>query len=191
MFILLLGLFLFLGAHSVRIYGDGLRAGFIARSGEGAWKGLYALVSLAGLGLIIYGYGQARYAPALYPLPAGLAHLTFVLVPLAFICVIAAYWPANHIKAFLGDPMVAGVGLWALGHLLVKATPAAVLLFGAFLVWAAADYLSLRRRRAGAPPPGPKPRALNTILVIVSGVAAGGIFAMALHKLLIGVAPMG
>lgn len=191
MIFLLLGLILFLGAHSVRIYADDFRTAFIAQRGEGPWKGLYALASLLGFGLIIFGYGQARYAAPLYILPPGLLHLTFALVPLAFILVVAANWPANHIKALIRDPMVAGVGLWAFAHLLVKASPPAIALFGGFLLWALVDFLSLRKRRSGAPMEGPPPRAINTLLVVIVGVAAGGVFAMALHKLLIGVSPMG
>ena len=118
-----------------------------------------------------------------------LTHLTFALVWLGFICVVAAYWPGNHIKRWLGDPMVFGVGLWALGHLLAKATPAALVLFGAFLAWAVADYVSLRRRAPGTT--GAKAGVLNTALVVVVGSILAGVFVHWLHKWLIGVAPMG
>ena len=57
---LILGLLLFLGMHSVRIFAKGWRSQVIAQRGGGAWKGLYALVSLVGFGLIVWGYGQAR-----------------------------------------------------------------------------------------------------------------------------------
>ena len=63
MSVLILGLLLFLGAHSVRIVADGWRARTIARLGPGAWKGLYSLVSLAGFALIVWGWGLARPLP--------------------------------------------------------------------------------------------------------------------------------
>jgi uncharacterized membrane protein len=186
---LIAGLALFLGAHSVQIFAGQWREGLINRLGAGGWKGLYSLVSLAGFGLIIFGYGQARSAAPLYGLPAGLAPVSFGLVWAGFICLVAAYWPGNHIKRWIGDPMVFGVGLWALGHLLVKATPAALILFGAFLVWAVMDYVSLRRRSAGQSPAPAK--ALNTILVVLTGTIIAAVFVHWLHALLIGVSPLG
>ena len=186
---LILGLALFLGAHSVRIFADGWRDGLIARLGAGPWKGLYTLVSLAGLGLIVFGYGRARGTAPLYALPPGLAHLTALLVWLGFICLVAAYWPGNHIKRALRDPMVFGVGLWALGHLLANASAAALALFGGFLAWAIADYVSLRRRAAGTTAPAAS--VANTIGVVVTGTILAGVFAMGLHLRLIGVAPLG
>jgi uncharacterized membrane protein len=185
---LILGLVLFLGAHSTQIFAAGLREGLIRRLGAGPWKGLYSLLSLAGFGLIIFGYGQARGGAPLYQLPPSLVHLTFVLVWLGFIAVVAAYWPSNHIKLWLGDPMVFGVGLWALGHLLANATPAALILFGGFLVWAIADYVSLRARSAGSPVVA---KLQNTVLVFITGSILAGVFALWLHRLLIGVSPFG
>ena len=63
MTILLLGLVVFLGIHSARVFAEGPRQAFIARRGENAWKGLYTLVSLAGFVLIVWGYGLARQQP--------------------------------------------------------------------------------------------------------------------------------
>jgi uncharacterized membrane protein len=186
---LVAGLALFLGAHSVQIFAAGLREGVIRRLGTGPWKGLYSLVSLTGFGLIIFGFGQARGAAPIYDLPPVLSHLAFALVPLGFICIVAAYWPSNHIKVWLGDPMVFGVGLWALGHLLANATSAALALFGAFLVWAIMDYVSLRSRSAGAA--AGAARVQNTALVFIVGLILAAGFAIGLHGPLIGVSLRG
>lgn len=185
---LIAGLALFLGAHSVQIFASGWRAAVIARRGAGAWKGAYTLAALAGLVLIVWGYGQTRDVAPLYALPPGLRHATFGLVWAAFIAITAAYSPPNHIKAWLRDPMVFGIGLWALGHLLVRATPGALALFGAFFVWALADFVSLRLR-ANAPPPPPK--WTNTALTAVLGTLIAALFAHVLHVWLIGVSPFG
>jgi uncharacterized membrane protein len=187
------GLLLFLGAHSVRILADDWRASLIAARGAGAWRGLYALVSLTGFALIIYGYGQARGGAPVLPNLAGLRDAAMVLVTLGFICLVAAYWPRNHIKALLGDPMVFGVGLWALGHLLVKTTPSALVLFAAFLAWAVADYVSLRTRAkaASASAAGAPPTVGNTVFVVIVGSVVSAAFVLLLHRLLIGVAPLG
>lgn len=190
MTMLIVGLALFLGAHSVRIFADGWRENVIRHLGVGPWKGLYTLFSLAGFVLLIYGYGATRGTTPLYVLPHGLLHVTFLLVWAGFVCVTAAYWPGNHIKQILHDPMVFGVGLWALGHLLVNATPGALVLFGGFLAWAVVDFISLRRRGT-APASASAPKALNTMLVVITGTLLAAIFALVLHAMLIGVAPLG
>lgn len=184
---LIAGLALFLGAHAVQIFARGWRAAMIARIGEGGWKGAYSLASLAGLVLIVWGYGEARHAAPLYDLPHGLRHLTFALVWAGFIAIQAAYTPANHIKALLKHPMVFGVGLWALGHLLVRATPAGLALFGGFLAWAVIDYISLLGR--GTAPAG-APRWSNTLIAVSVGTTSGAIFVHLLHLWLIGVSPI-
>src|SRR5512141_3221359 len=111
---LLLGLLIFIGAHSVRIVAGGWRAGRIAQFGEMRWKGLYSLVSLAGLALIVGGYGLTREAPVdLWIPPLWTRHVTTLLTLPAFILLAAAYVPGNSFKAAIGHPMVAGVKLWA------------------------------------------------------------------------------
>ena len=189
MTLLIIGLALFLGSHSVQIFIPGVRAAVIGRIGANGWKGLYALLALAGFVLLIMGYGQAREAPALWTPPAGAVHATAGLVLIGFILNVAAYWPGNHIKAIVKDPMVLGVGAWALGHLLAKGTAPALALFGGFLVWAALDFVSLRLRPAA--PAGPAPRLVNTIGVVVVGAGVFAVFAFYLHGLLIGVKPFG
>jgi len=193
MVLLIIGLAVFLGAHSVQIFAPGLRAAFIAKRGAGPWKGLYAALSGVGFVLLIKGYADARAAPALWTRPEGAEPITAVLVLLGFILITAAYWPRNHIKAAVRDPMVLGVGCWALGHLVSKSSPPALALFGAFLVWAVLDFISLRLRPApaGGPSAGGPPSLINTAGVVVFGAALGIAFAVWGHPLLIGVRPFG
>ena len=144
---LVLGLLVFLGAHSVRLVADDWRTAQLARIGEARWKGVYSLISVVGLGLIVWGYGQARGAPlALWPSPVWTRHLAAVLTLPVFVLLVAAYLPRSHIKAWIGHPMVAGVALWALAHLLANGNLADLALFGSFLAWAVADFVSARRR---------------------------------------------
>jgi uncharacterized membrane protein len=189
--ILLLGLVLFLGAHSIRIFADGWRSAQIARLGEKPWKGLYALTSAIGFVLIIWGFGFARRAPVLlWAPPVGLRHLTFALVALAFVLIAAAYVPGNRIKSVLGHPMAAGTALWALGHLLVNGTANAVLLFAAFLVWAVASFVAGRRRDRAAGTTYPAGTVSRDAVTIVVGLVAWAVFGGFLHGWLIGVNPM-
>ncbi len=189
---LILGLVLFLGVHSVRIAADGWRSAQIARLGENAWKGLYSLVSIAGFALIIWGYGQARLAPqVLWATPKGMAHLASLLTLIAFVLLAAAYVPRNHLKARLRHPMILGVKLWALAHLLANNTLADLLLFGAFLLWAVLDFRAARQRDR-ANPPAPLPAsAASTGATVIIGLAAWAGFAFWAHAAWIGVRPIG
>jgi uncharacterized membrane protein len=187
---LILGLLMFLGVHSVRVVGDGWRAAQIARVGETLWKGLYSLAAAIGLALIIWGYHLAQALPVvLWTPPSWMRHLGALLTVPAFVLLAAAYVPRNRIKAAVGHPMVAAVKLWAFAHLLVNGTLAAILLFGAFLVWAVADFTSARRRDRVAGTRYPAGTASRDAVVVVVGLVAWALFAFLLHGWLIGVRP--
>lgn len=186
--LLILGLAIFLGVHSIRIFAEGWRNARRAAMGEMAWKGAYSLVSLIGLVLIVKGYGEARLSPSLlWVSPRWTAHLAALLTLLSFVLLTAAYVPGNAIKRRLQHPMVLGVKVWALAHLIANGTLADLVLFGSFLVWAILCFRSARRREqapvAGAASP------LATALTVVIGLTAWAAFAMWGHAALIGVQP--
>ncbi len=114
---LVLGLVLFLGAHSVRIVAEGWRTQMVERLGVNGWKGLYTVVSVAGFVLIVWGYGQARMAPVvLWPaVPVGVKHAVSLLtlvgafVPLVF----GLYWKRATTQGAVFS-VVAGIGVWIL-----------------------------------------------------------------------------
>jgi len=192
MSLLVLGLILFLGVHSVRIVSDGWRARTMARVGEGAWKGAYSLLSGLGLVLIVWGYGMARRSPVvLWESPPGMRHLAGLLTMVAFVGIAAAYVPRNAIKARLHHPMVLGVKAWALAHLLANGTLADVLLFGGFLAWAVFAFRAARRRDRAAGTVYPPGTPAGTAAATGVGVAAWAAFALWGHAALIGVRPFG
>jgi len=192
MTVLLLGLLIFLGAHSVRIFADDWRTRQIARLGEGAWKGIYSLVSVLGLVLIVWGYGIARAQPQLlWTPPVWGRHLGGLLNGIAFILLAAAYIPGNSIKAKVGHPMVLGVKIWAFAHLLANGTVNAVVLFGAFLAWAVADFVSAKRRDRKAGTVYPAGSLSRDGITVIAGLVAWAAFAFLLHGWLIGVRPFG
>lgn len=192
MSILILGLLIFLGTHSLRVYADGWRSRQLARFGEKRWKGMYALVSLLGLALIVWGFGLARQQPvSLYVPVLALRHLNALFTLVAFVLIVAAYTPRNHFRSTLGHPMLAGVALWALGHLLATGRLHDVVLFGAFLCWAVMLFVLSRRRDRAA---GKRPaagRLVGDVASLVIGIAAWAIFAHWLHLPWIGVPPFG
>ncbi|MES2719018.1 MAG: NnrU family protein [Pseudomonadota bacterium] len=189
---LILGLLMFLGMHSARIVAEGWRTQLIAQRGPGAWKGLYTVVSLVGFGLIIWGYGQARLMPVvLWQAPVWGRHLASLLVLVALVLLVASQVPGNGIKARLHHPMVLGVKLWALAHLLANNTLADLLLFGSFLVWAVLSFRAARQRDRATGTVYPPGSAGRTVLVVVLGVALWAAFAFWLHLWLFGVRPFG
>ena len=189
---LLAGLVLFLGVHSTRMLAEGWRSRTIERLGAKPWKGLYALLSLAGLALLVWGYGVARQQPVqLWNPPVGLRHLAALLTWLAFVLLAAAEVPGNQIKARLHHPMLLGTKVWALAHLLANGTLAGAILFGSFLLWAVTMFASARRRdrrEAVLYTPG---TAGRTIITVAAGTLAWAVFAFWLHGLLIGIRPIG
>ena len=189
---LVLGLILFLGVHSVRIYADGWRTQTIARIGENAFKGVYSVLSLVGFALVIWGFGVARETPVLIWLPPQpMRHIAALLNVVAFVLLAAAYVPGNAIKARVHHPMVLGVKTWALAHLISNGTLAHMVLFGAFLAWGVLDFISSRRRDRAQNIQYPAGTANATLVTVVVGVIAAGLFAVWLHGLLIGVKPFG
>jgi uncharacterized membrane protein len=192
MHLLILGLVLFLGVHSTRIFADGWRTSTIARIGERPWKAVYALLSIAGFVLLVIGYGAARQAPmVLYSPPVWTRHLVALFTIPAFVLLAAAYVQGNAIKRIVGHPMVAAVKLWALAHLLANGTLADVLLFGGFLGWAVLSFTAARRRDRAAGRTYPSGPASRTAITIAVGLASWALFAFVLHRPLIGVAPFG
>ena len=192
MAVLILGLALFLGVHSTRIAADGWRTATIARIGEKTWKGLYALASIAGFVLIVWGFGLARRNPVyLWEAPMGMRHLAGALMLVAFILLVATYVPRNAIKAKLHHPMVLSVKVWSVAHLLANGNLADVVLFGAFLAWAVFSFRAARRRDRAAGTVYPAGTASGTAMTVVVGIAVWAVFAFWAHGLLFGVRPFG
>jgi uncharacterized membrane protein len=189
---LIIGLLVFLGVHSTRIIADDWRTAQLQRLGEGAWKGIYSLLSLAGFGLIIWGFGLARQEPVvLWMPPVAMRHVAALLTLIAFVLLAAAYVPRNAIKSRVHHPMVLAVKVWAFAHLLANGKLADLALFGAFLGWAVVSFIAARKRDRAAGTQYPAGTAGGTAATVVVGAAAWAAFAFWLHGALIGVRPFG
>jgi uncharacterized membrane protein len=192
MTLLIAGLVVFLGLHSVRIFADDWRSRMIARLGEKPWKAAYSVISLLGFGLIIYGYGRARVdSTILWHPPLWMWTVTSLLTLPAFVLIVAGNMKGTRMKARLGHPMLLGTKLWAFAHLVATAHVAGAVLFGSFLAWSIADYTSARRRDRIAGVVYPAGTASRDAIAIVIGVVAWVAFAWWLHGALIGLRPFG
>lgn len=189
MALLLLGIVLFLAVHLIRVVAPGFRNSMIARLGETGWKGLYSVLSLVTLVMLIWGYRSAPIVDLWVP-PRGMAHLTTTLMLFAMICLVASLIPAGHIAAKTKHPMVLSVKIWAAAHLVSNGESRTILLFLAFLAWGVVLRISYKRReRAGLSQPRAFVSARYDAIAVVGGIVLWAVFAMWLHKLLIGVAP--
>lgn len=192
MLVLVVGLVVFLGVHSVSIVAPGWRSATVARLGDKPWKGLYAIAAAVGLTLVIVGYGLARREPVvLYAPPAALRHLALLVMLPVFPLLFAAYLP-GRIRRAAKHPMLLAVKLWAVAHLLANGNLADVLLFGGFLAWAVADRISVKRRPAleAHEVPAAPPRPANDAIAVVSGLAVYALFLFWAHRWVIGVSPL-
>lgn len=182
---LVAALALFLGVHSVRMLFPQMRDARIASMGEGRWKGLYSLVSLAGLVLLVWAYSKAQpLSPVLYVTPFWMVHLAVALMAVAFVAMMVFNLPAGRLKPLLKHPFLLSIKLWALAHLMVNGDLASVLLFGSFLAWAVWNRIAVKRRGGALPAQGP---VVWDIAAIGSGLALWVLFVWKLHQWLIGV----
>jgi uncharacterized membrane protein len=192
MVVLIFGLFLFLGVHSVRMLAPLWRSRTLQSRGEGVWKGLYSVLSLVGFSLLCWGFGLARQQPVvLWVPPVGMRHVAALLMLVSWVLLVATYVPANSIKAKLHHPMLLAVKVWATAHLLANGNLADVVLFGSFLLWAVTCFISASRRDRAATAVYPAGKLLPTVMTVGVGVLAWAVFAMVLHPLLIGVSVSG
>ncbi|MEX0964555.1 MAG: NnrU family protein [Pseudohongiellaceae bacterium] len=143
MAVLVLGLIIFLAPHLLRELG--LRQNLKqALPWESAYKGLYSLVTFAGLALIIWGKSLAPFLMIWQPIYE-LRSLSLMLMIPALICLVAGNVPLSHLRKLLRNPMMVGVLLWSLSHLWSNGDLASILLFGSFGLWSLIKIFSLRK----------------------------------------------
>ena len=189
---MILGLVVFFAAHTLTTNRK-MRAGIVAGlGGENVYKIVYSVVSLAGLALIVWGFAHYRASEwvQVWTPPKALKHLNVALMLPAVILVVAAYI-RGRIYAAVKHPMLAGVKLWAFGHLLANGDLGGIILFGSFLAWAVYDRISLKRRADPGAPPIPIGGLTNDLIAVVVGVVAYLALAFAFHPVVIGIPVMG
>ena len=191
MALLVFGLVIFLGVHSIRIFAESGRARSMARLGESGWKAVYGLLSLAGFVMIVYGFGEARAtASILWAPPIWTRHIALLLMLVSMILLAAYGLKTSHIAVALHHPMLWGVLVWSFAHLIANGSSADVVLFGAFLVWSILDLRSCYARDRANAVVYPAPNWGATIGAIVVGAVVWLAFLFGLHLWLIGVSPL-
>ena len=188
--VLIIGLVVFLGSHLFVTRSDN-RAAVIARIGLPAYRALFAVVAIAGLALIVWGFGQYRAHDwiAIWSPPAFMRHITIGLMLIAVIVFVSAVVP-RHIKTKVTHPVQAGTTIWAFAHLLTTGDLGSILLFGSFLAWAVYARIAAKRRGDGGASVAPVGWA-NDIIVVLLGIVIYLALGYVFHPVLIGVPVFG
>jgi uncharacterized membrane protein len=190
MCLLIAGLAIFIGMHSIAIVSTRLRDSLRTQLGAGAWRAIYSLVSLIGFVLICKGFALTRFSPVvLYVPPAWLRYVAVVLMVPVFPLMFASLLP-GRIRTAMKHPLLASVKLWALAHLLANGMLADVLLFGSFLAWAVIDRISFKRRPPQILRTAPE-RPWNDAAAVILGLVVYALLLFGAHRWLFGVAPLG
>lgn len=144
MSMLIAGVLVWVGVHLIPVLARAFRQNLIDSKGKGTYRGIFSLAIIASLVLIVFGW---RSSPEiyLYVLEPPVKTVAFILICVAFIIFGSAHHPSS-IKRFVRHPMLAGVAVWALAHLLTNGSTRALVLFGGMGAWALIEILLINRR---------------------------------------------
>jgi uncharacterized membrane protein len=164
MTLLLIGALGFVAIHAVP--GSGLRARLIAALGRGPYLGLFSLASLAFLVLAVLGYNRAVAGPPWWAIGDDWRWINAVLMLLPFWLVVAggagnpssggagkglaADGRPGGIFTVTRHPIMAGIAIWAILHLIANPDPPSWVFFGALLVTACLAFLLQDARMAAS-----------------------------------------
>lgn len=193
MFLLILGLVLFIGVHSFRIVAPAQRLALIERLGRNGWRIFHSVLSLVALVLLVWGYAEARNDTVMlwYP-PVWTRHLAATLTIFAMVLAVASAFPAGRIKEKMKFPLTAAVKIWALAHLLANGKLSSIVLFAAFLCWAVVLRIALKRAVGCGEIAYPAfVSARYDVIAVVGGLALWAAMVFGVHEWLIGVSPLG
>ena len=190
MFVLVLGIIVFLGIHTVPIFHE-TRAHLIERIGFGPFKIVYSLIALIGFGLIVWGFHlyRAQGLITVWTPPDWMRHVTIALMWFAFVALACMNPAPSLIRGWLRHPMLVAIKIWALAHLLINGDLGGMVLFGSFLAWAVFDRIAVKRRGdLGAT----RINSFTGADAMALGLGTVGYVAMImLHPILIGVSVVG
>ena len=186
--ILILGVGLWIAAHMFKRIAPAQRATLDDWMGEAA-RGIFALLILAGIVLMVIGYrniGPLDYV-FLWSVPPWMGHVNNLAVLIAFY-VFGIGMAKGALSQKIRHPMLLGVLIWALAHLVVNGNLAGVILFGGMAAWAAASIPLINARQPDWTPPARKPGPRDAV---AAGIVLVVYLVVGLIHLWLGVNPFG
>jgi len=153
---------------------------------DGLYKIIFSVISLLGLIFVGIGKGSIEFI-GLWSTPTFFRYITVILIPLSFILIVAAYLP-NNIRRYVPHPMLTGVIIWGVTHMLVNGDVASIILFGSFVVYSVVAIKLANERQCDKNSEQDVQEKTPVIKdAIVVGIAISGfLLVLWLHKLLFG-----
>ncbi len=172
MIYLILGLFLWCGAHLLKRLAPGLRAAL----GEGPGKGIVAVTLLISIWLMSKGYGMADGA-VFWGRSQALVGINNLLMLLA-VYMFAASGMKTALARRMRHPMLGAVKVWALAHILVNGDVPSFILFGGLLAWAVVQMIVINKAQPEWTRPDPVPQSKElmalggtvVVFVVIAGI---------------------
>lgn len=165
MIILILGLLLWVGAHFLKRAAPDQRQALQDKLGDGS-KGVIAGMLLLSVALMVIGYRGAEGA-VYWGRETGLTGLNNLMMLLA-VALFGLGSSKSRLRGRMRHPMLAGVGIWALAHLLVNGDMASFILFGGLGLWAMAEIIVINRAEPEYTPYQGGSRAGDIRLAVIS-----------------------
>ncbi|MFY9211042.1 MAG: NnrU family protein [Aestuariivita sp.] len=174
--LLVLGIALWWGAHLFKRLAPAQRAAL----GD-AGKGILAVALVVSIVLMVIGYRGVDFIPVWSP-PSFLIHLNNLLMVIALYLFSPA---AKRGKLVYGmrHPMLTGVKIWAVSHLLVNGDLAAIVLFGGLLAWAVVEVIVINKSEPGWQKPTEPGTIAKDAMFLVGSVLLLGVIGY-VHSLL-------
>jgi uncharacterized membrane protein len=179
------GLIVFFGMHTYSAFRSREPEALAQRMGR-AYKGLYALISLAAFVAFVWGYANVGIFINVWNPPSWTRHVAMALMLPALVLIVAAYTPTGYIKKAVKHPMLTAVKLWALAHLTANGDLMSMILFGAFLLYGIIDRIAVKQRgdRGAA---AARPNIFGDLIALAVGIAVYAALVTFLHQRLFGV----
>jgi len=184
--LLIAGVLLWTIGHLFPSFAPGVRQNLIDKLGAGPYRGVFSLVIVSALVLIVLGW-RSTSEEYLYVLPVWSRQLGFVLMYFSVFLLGAAHGK-SLIKRYIRHPMLMGVFVWSVSHLLTNGTTRSLILFGALGLWALIEMPLINARNRDWVRPEATPLAGELKGLVISAV----VFAVLiwLHPYFAGVSPI-
>ena len=190
MLIFILGLVLFFGIHMLPFYPE-YREQLIEKidsdaiDGEGLYKIIFCVVSLFALIFIGLGKGSITFI-GLWDIPVFFRYISIILILVSFILIVAAY-PPNNIKRYVPHPMLTGVIIWGVTHMIANGDVISIILFGSFVAYSiVAIKMSDKRQYNNGDQDNQEPPVLKDDAIVIGIAIAGFLITLWLHESLFG-----
>ncbi len=144
MIMLFVGVLLWSGIHYIPGLMPGFKETLVKKLGNNGYRGTFSLAIVVSILLMVFGWRSATPEFIYDPLPDAV-QITSVLMIISFYLLGAAHGPSN-VKRYIRHPMLTGVIVWGIGHLIANGDSRSIILFGGMIIWAVVEILAINKR---------------------------------------------